>query len=104
MNKYNFEPLGNRVLIKPQVEQVSSGGIIIPDGAGGNTKCLFGEVIAIGEGLWMGKEDGMVPMDVKVGDKILYSEFSTYQLLLEGDQLIIMREEEILGIFGRLGE
>jgi len=96
-----FEPLGNRVLIRPMKEQTTTGGIIIPESVKNNTKSLRGEVIATGRGLWMSAQDGFVPMDCRVGDKILYSEFSTYEVLIEGEPLILMREEEILGIYGR---
>ena len=94
-----FRPLHDRVLVK-RVEQdeKSAGGIIIPDTA--QEKPMEGKVIAIGSGTR--DEDGKVtPLDVKAGDKILFGKWSGTEVTIEGDELIIMKESDILGIISK---
>ena len=91
-----FKPLHDRVLVK-RVEQdaKSSGGIIIPDTV--QEKPMEGKVIAVGSGAR--SEDGKVtPLDVKAGDKILFGKWSGTEVTIEGDELIIMKESDIMGI------
>src|SRR5437764_5506325 len=97
-----IRPLHDRVIIKrlDEEEQVR-GGIIIPDTA--KEKPQEGEVIAAGEGKY--KEDGTrQPLDVKAGDRVLFGKYSGSEIKLDGDEFIIMREDEILGIINRAGE
>ena len=92
----NFKPLHDRVLVK-RVEQdtKTAGGIIIPDTV--QEKPMEGKVIAAGSG--MKAEDGKVtPLDVKAGDKILFGKWSGTEVTIDGDELIIMKESDILGI------
>lgn len=88
----NFKPLADRVLIEPAAaEQKTASGIIIPDTA--KEKPLKGIVIAAGNG----KTDE--PMTVKVGDTVLYGQYSGTEIKLDGKTFLIMREADIYGIF-----
>ena len=91
-----FRPLGDRVLVK-RVEEATTtkGGIIIPDTA--KEKPQEGEVIAVGKGVR--DEDGeFVALDVAVGDRILFGKWSGTEVKIEGDDLIIMKESDVLGV------
>jgi len=91
-----FRPLGDRVLVK-RVEEATTtkGGIIIPDTA--KEKPQEGEVIAVGKGIR--DEDGdFVALDVAVGDRILFGKWSGTEVKIEGEDLIIMKESDILGV------
>lgn len=97
----NIKPLHDRVIIRriEEGEQVR-GGIIIPDSA--KEKPQEGEVVAAGEGKY--KEDGTrQPLDVKAGDRVLFGKYSGSEIKLDGEELLIMREDEILGIIVRAG-
>ncbi len=88
----NFKPLADRVLVEPvAAEQKTASGIIIPDTA--KEKPLRGTVIAAGTG----KKDE--PMTVKVGDSILYGQYSGTEIKIDGKNFLIMRESDIYGIF-----
>ncbi len=89
-------PLHDRVLVKRfSEEEKSKGGIIIPDTA--KEKPIQGEVIAVGQGRVT--EEGKVrPLDVKKGDKILFGKYAGTEIKIEGDDFIMMREEDILGV------
>jgi len=91
-----IRPLHDRVLIKRvEEEQKTKGGIIIPDTA--KEKPAEGKVIAVGTGRV--QDDGKVrPLDVKKGDRVLFGKYSGTEVKVDGDELIIMREEDILGI------
>jgi chaperonin GroES len=94
----NFRPLHDRVLVRRvEAEAKSAGGIIIPDTA--QEKPQEGEVVAVGSGTK--SEDGKVtPLDVKSGDKILFGKWSGTEVKVNGEDLIIMKESDILGIVG----
>ncbi len=97
----NIQPLHDRVIVKriDEGEQVR-GGIIIPDTA--KEKPQEGEVIAVGAGKY--REDGSrQSLDVKVGDRVLFGKYSGSEVKLEGEELLIIREDEILGIIRRAG-
>jgi chaperonin GroES len=97
----NIQPLHDRVIVKriDEGEQVS-GGIIIPDSA--KEKPQEGEVIAAGLGKY--KEDGTrQAMDVKAGDRVLFGKYSSSEIKVNGEELLIMREDEILGVITRAG-
>lgn len=89
-----IEPLGDRVVIKPTPkEEVSKGGIVLPDTA--KEKPQEGKVIAVGPGRLT--EDGnRIAMEVKKGDKVIYSKYAGTEFKLDGEELIIMREGDIL--------
>ena len=91
-----IRPLYDRVLVKRIEEQEQiQGGIIIPDSA--KEKPQQGEVLAAGQGKRL--EDGtIVPLDVKAGDKVLFGKYSGNEIKIDGEECLIMREDEILGI------
>jgi len=91
-----IRPLHDRIVVKRVEEQETvRGGIIIPDSA--KEKPQEGEVVAVGNGKRL--EDGkMVPLDVKVGDRILFGKYSGSDIKLDGDEYMIMREDEVLGV------
>ena len=91
-----FRPLGDRVLVKRvEEEEKTKGGIIIPDTA--KEKPQEGEVIAVGQG--KRSEDGkLMPLDVKAGDRILFGKYSGSDIKLDGEEYMIMREDEVLGV------
>ena len=92
----NFTPLHDRVLVRRiEGEAKTAGGLIIPDTA--KEKPQEGEVIAVGEGAR--KETGdLIPMAVKAGDKILFGKWSGTEVRIDGEELLIMKESDILGI------
>jgi chaperonin GroES len=90
-------PLQDRVLIEriEPAEEKSPGGIIIPDTA--KEKPMEGKVIAVGKGRV--KEDGtVIPLDVKVGDRVIFSKYAGTEIKIDGKEYLIMREDDILGI------
>ena len=91
-----FRPLGDRVLVKRVEEEAKSkGGIIIPDTA--KEKPQEGEVVAVGPGAR--DEDGdRIAMDVKAGDRILFGKWSGTEVKINGDELLIMKESDIMGV------
>ena len=96
-----FRPLGDRVVVRRVKEdQKTPGGIIIPDTV--QEKPQEGEVVAVGEGKY--KEDGTrQTLDVKVGNRVLFGKYSGSEIKIDGEELLIMREDEILGVLERAG-
>src|SRR5215813_6855050 len=94
-----FRPLHDRVLIRRvESEEKTAGGIIIPDTA--KEKPMEGEVVAAGPGAR--SEDGKLqPMDVKAGDRVLFGKWSGTEVKIEGEELIIMKESDIMGVIER---
>ena len=92
----NLRPLHDRILIKRiEEKEAVKGGIIIPDTA--KEKPQEGEVIAVGNG--KKTEDGnIIPLDVKAGDRILFGKYSGAEIKMDGEEFLILREEEVLGI------
>ncbi|WP_374535223.1 co-chaperone GroES [Phenylobacterium sp.] len=91
-----FRPLGDRVLVKRvEEEQKTKGGIIIPDTA--KEKPQEGEVVAVGPGAR--DESGKIqPLDVKAGDRILFGKWSGTEVKIDGEDLLIMKESDVLGV------
>jgi chaperonin GroES len=91
-----IRPLGDRLLVKRiDEEEKSSGGIIIPDSA--KEKPQEGKVVAVGKGKML--EDGkLVPLEVKDGDRILFGKYAGTEVKIEGEEHLIMREDDVLGI------
>src|SRR5881394_3991419 len=91
-----IRPLHDRVVVRRlEEERKSPGGIVIPDSA--KEKPVQGEVVAAGTGKIL--EDGKVrPLDVKVGDKILFGKYSGTEVRVEGDELVVMREEDVMAV------
>ena len=96
MSDFKIKPLADRVVIRPQeAEEITKGGIILPDTA--KEKPMQGEIVAIGNGKVT--DDGKtVELSVKVGDKVLYGKYSGTEVSIEGDEYLIMRENDIFGI------
>src|SRR4029453_212753 len=93
-----FRPLHDRVLVRRvEAEEKTKGGIIIPDTA--KEKPQEGEVVAVGAGA-KSEEGKVTPLDVKAGDKILFGKWSGTEVVVNGEDLIIMKESDILGIVG----
>ena len=92
----NFTPLHDRVAIKPMdQEEKTLGGIIIPDTA--KEKPMQGKVIAVGKGI-KDRDGNLIPLDVKVGDKVLYGKWGGTEVKVNGQEFIIMKESDIMGI------
>ena len=93
-----FRPLHDRVLVRRlEAEEKTAGGIIIPDSA--QEKPSEGEIVAVGSGAKA--EDGTVtPLDVKAGDRVLFGKWSGTEIKLDGEDLLIMKESDIMGIIG----
>ena len=91
-----IRPLHDRVIVKRlEEERTSPGGIVIPDTAA--EKPVPGKVMAVGKGKIL--EDGSVrPLDVKVGDKILVGKYSGTEVKVDGDELVVMREEDVMAV------
>ncbi len=96
MAKLKFRPLHDRVVVKRiTAEQKSAGGIIIPDTA--QEKPSQGEVIAVGPG---GRDEAgkLIPIDLKVGNTVLFGKWSGTEVKLDGEELLIMKESDIMGV------
>jgi len=92
----NIRPLHDRLIVKREAEERKSpGGIVIPDTA--TEKPTFGKVIAVGKGKIL--ENGEVrPPDVKTGDKILFGKYSGTEVKVDGEELVVMREEDVMAV------
>jgi chaperonin GroES len=91
-----MKPLADRVVIKPSpAEEKTKGGIILPDTA--KEKPVVGEVVAVGPGK-IADDGKKIPMEIKVGDKVLYGKYSGTEVTVEGDEYLIMREADIFAI------
>ena len=96
MAKLKFRPLHDRVVVKRiDAEEKSKGGIIIPDTA--KEKPSQGEIVAVGPG---GRDENgkLIPIDLKTGDRVLFGKWSGTEVKLEGDELLIMKESDIMGV------
>ena len=92
-----LKPFGDRVLVRPTIEQeVTKGGLILPDTA--REKPQRGEVIAVGPG-WLDKDGKRIAMEVKKGDKVLYSRYAGTEIKLNDEEYLILRETDILAKF-----
>lgn len=91
-----IRPLHDRVIVRRMAEErKTAGGIVIPDTA--TEKPIRGEIIAVGNGKLM--DNGEVrPLDVKVGDQVLFGKYSGTEVKVEGEELLVMREEDIMGV------
>lgn len=91
-----LKPLGDRIIVKPSsAEEVTSGGIVLPDSA--QEKPQEGEVIAIGPGAQL--ETGeRSPMDVKVGEKVIYGKYAGTEIKIGGDDYVIIRQDDVLAV------
>jgi chaperonin GroES len=95
MAKFNLEPLEDRIVVKPgEAEETTVSGIVIPDTA--KEKPQEGEVIAVGPGRF--EEGARVPLDVKVGDKVIYSKYGGTEITVEGDDYLILSARDVLAV------
>jgi chaperonin GroES len=95
-NRMKIRPLHDRVIVKRiEEERKSAGGIVIPDTAA--EKPDQGEIVAVGKGK---KDDQgkLIPIDVKIGDRVLFGKYSGQTVKVKGDELLVMREEDIMGV------
>ncbi|MBB3769721.1 co-chaperone GroES [Ancylobacter sp. VNQ12] len=98
MAKLKFRPLHDRIVVKRlDAEEKTAGGIIIPDSA--KEKPSQGEVVAAGPGA-RDEAGKLVPLDVKAGDKVLFGKWSGTEVKIDGQDLLIMKESDVLGIVG----
>jgi chaperonin GroES len=96
MAKTKFRPLHDRVVVKRiEAEQKTKGGIIIPDSV--KEKPQEGEVVAVGPG---GRDEAgkLIPIELKTGDKVLFGKWSGTEIKLDGEELLIMKESDIMGV------
>ena len=92
----NIRPLQDRLVVKRmEEERTSAGGIVIPDSA--TEKPARGEVLAVGNGK-VGENGNVRPLDVKAGDQVLFGKYAGTEIKVEGDEVLIMREDDILGV------
>jgi chaperonin GroES len=92
-----LKPLGDRVVVQPvEEEETTASGIVLPDTA--KEKPQKGKVIATGDGKW--DEDGAkrIPLDVSKGDEVLYSKYGGTEIVVEGEDLLVLRESDVLAI------
>ncbi|HEY3248729.1 MAG TPA: co-chaperone GroES [bacterium] len=93
----NLRPLGDRVVVKPlEEEERTKGGIVLPDTA--KEKPVHGEVVAVGPGNWDEDGEKRRPLDVKVGDRVVYGKYSGTEIKEEDEDYLILRESDILAI------
>ena len=91
-----FRPLHDRVVVRRVEEDAkSAGGIIIPDTA--QEKPMQGEIVAVGNGA-RGDDNELIPLDVKSGDKVLFGKYSGTEVKIDGEELLIMKESDIMGV------
>jgi chaperonin GroES len=96
-----FRPLHDRVLVRRvEAEEKTAGGIIIPDSA--KEKPAEGEIVAVGNGA-MAENGTITPLDVKPGDRVLFGKWSGTEVKVDGEELLIMKESDILGVIEGAG-
>jgi len=96
MAKLKIRPLGDRIVVEPlEAEEKTKGGIILPDSA--KEKPQEGKVVAVGKGK-IGEDGKPVPMEIKVGDKVLYGKYSGTEITIGDKEYIILKEEDILAV------
>ncbi len=95
-----LKPLGDRIVVKPkdESEATTSSGLVIPDTA--KEKPQLGEVLAVGPGTWNEDGDERIPLDVSVGDLVVYSKYGGTEIKHEGDELLILSGRDVLAILG----
>ncbi len=93
----NIRPLHDRVVVKRmEEERTSAGGIVIPDSA--TEKPARGEILSIGKGK-IAENGDVRPLDVKVGDQVLFGKYSGTEIKVDGEEVLVMREDDIMGVF-----
>ncbi len=93
----NIRPLHDRVVVKRmEEERTSAGGIVIPDSA--TEKPVRGEVLSVGKGK-IAENGDVRPLDEKVGDQVLFGKYSGTEIKIDGEEVLVMREDDIMGVF-----
>lgn len=93
----NIRPLHDRVVVKRmEEERTSAGGIVIPDSA--TEKPVRGEVLSVGKGK-IAENGDIRPLDLKVGDQVLFGKYSGTEIKIDGEEVLVMREDDIMGVF-----
>jgi len=94
-----LKPLGDRLIVKPiEEEETTASGIVLPDTA--KEKPQKGQVVAVGDGKWDEVGDKRIPLDVAEGDEVLYSKYGGTEVTVEGDELLVLRESDVLAKVG----
>jgi chaperonin GroES len=94
-----LKPLGDRLIVKPiEEEETTASGIVLPDTA--KEKPQKGKVVAVGDGKWDEDGDKRIPLDVAEGDEVLYSKYGGTEVTVEGDELLVLRESDVLAKLG----
>ena len=90
-----LKPLGDRLIVKPiEEEETTASGIVLPDTA--KEKPQKGKVVAVGDGKWDEDGEKRIPLDVAEGDEVLYSKYGGTEVTVEGDELLVLRESDVL--------
>ena len=91
----NLKPLGDRLIVKAiEEEETTSSGIVLPDTA--TEKPQKGKVVAVGDGAWDEDGEKRIPLDVAAGDEVLYSKYGGTEVKVDGDDLLVLRESDVL--------
>ena len=91
----NLKPLGDRLIVKAvEEEEATASGIVLPDTA--KEKPQKGKVIAVGDGAWDEDGEKRIPLDVAEGDEVLYSKYGGTEIKVDGDDLLVLRESDVL--------
>ena len=94
-----LKPLGDRLIVKPSdEEETTASGIVLPDTA--KEKPQKGQVVAVGDGKWDEDGEKRIPLDVAEGDEVLYSKYGGTEVTVEGDELLVLRESDVLAKLG----
>ena len=93
----NLKPLGDRLIVKPlDEEETTASGIVLPDTA--KEKPQKGSVLAVGDGRWDEDGEKRIPLDVSEGDTVLYSKYGGTEVKVDGDDLLVLRESDVLAV------
>jgi chaperonin GroES len=94
-----LKPLGDRLIVKPiEEEETTASGIVLPETA--KEKPQKGQVVAVGDGKWDEDGEKRIPLDVAEGDEVLYSKYGGTEVTVEGDELLVLRESDVLAKIG----
>ena len=95
----NLQPLDDRIVVKPgDAEETTASGLVIPDTA--KEKPQQGEVLAVGDGRWDEDGENRIPVDVKVGDIVVYSKYGGTEITVDGEDLLILSGRDVLAVVG----
>jgi chaperonin GroES len=98
-SRMKLKPLGDRLIVKPiEEEETTASGIVLPETA--KEKPQKGQVVAVGDGKWDEDGEKRIPLDVAEGDEVLYSKYGGTEVTVEGDELLVLRESDVLAKLG----